>query len=95
MNISTESSMDDVIPVNAKTEQIESKHMSIFGHYKRWYGKYIESFRQTILRVAVKEIHDAGKSEISISLKIPMFLAWLNSWGPMNLNSHVGNRLGL
>ncbi|KEH30489.1 hypothetical protein MtrunA17_Chr4g0037151 [Medicago truncatula] len=81
--------MDDLIPVNAVNDQIAAP-MSIFGSYKRWYSKYLEDFRQTVLRCAVTEIHNDGKTEISTYLKVPLFLAWLSSWGPMNPDSHVG-----
>lgn len=50
----------------------------------------MEEILQTMLCCAVRQI-DGGKKEISIFLKVPLYLAWLtSSWGPVNSDSQVG-----
>lgn len=88
--ISTGITTNNLRTVDARTDMIASKQLSLFSHYFLCYANYMEDFRQTVLRCAIRELHDDGREEISTYLRIPLFLAWLSSWGPMNPNSHVG-----
>lgn len=62
---------------------------TLYNNCQIWFENYVEEVTHTLLRCAVRQYDDYCQ-KISFFLKVPLYLAWLGSWGPMKPDSYVG-----